>query len=126
MDQVSLLQLTPRRHDYQHVHITVFIWNAVGVRAEKDDFVRFESLGNLARETPDDAQGYIRPAIVLGDSDSRSLGELAAHDLIIGSVAMGRPIWTRRVFATWAACPYRRITLQCYRNVDRVLAQPWR
>ena len=41
-------------HDHQDVHIAVLMRRAVGVRAEKYNFVRLKAVRDLAREPADD------------------------------------------------------------------------
>jgi len=55
MDLEGHIQLVPRLHYHQDVHIAVFVRRAVGMRAEQDDLLGLKSLGNLARETADHA-----------------------------------------------------------------------
>ena len=49
-------------HDHQEVDVAVRVGRAVGVRAEEDDLLRLEPLGDLARELADRAEGNSRCA----------------------------------------------------------------
>ena len=52
MNLERLIQLIPRRHDDQDVHVAVGVRLPVGMGAEQDDFMRMKSFGDLMRKTP--------------------------------------------------------------------------
>jgi hypothetical protein len=54
LDSEGLIDLVARGHDNQKIYIAVAIRLAVSVRAEKDDPVRLEVLGNALCEATDD------------------------------------------------------------------------
>jgi hypothetical protein len=57
IDANGLLNLIARRHDHQQINVAIGRRIAVGVRAEKDDFVRMELPGDLPREPTDRGHG---------------------------------------------------------------------
>lgn len=86
------IDLIPGRHDDQEVNVAVGMRSAVGVRAEQDDLVWLEVLGDLACETSDDAHGNIRPTIPAGrtavGTGSATVGRspgLGFHALIVAN-----------------------------------------
>lgn len=65
-DFERLIQLIAGRHDHQDIDVAVGVRRAVGMRAEEDDLLRMEPLGDLAGEASDDRFGNIRAAIPAG------------------------------------------------------------
>jgi hypothetical protein len=59
----GLIQLVASRHHDENVHVAVGVRLAIGVRAEQDDFVRLKLFSDLSRESSNDAQGHMCPAI---------------------------------------------------------------
>jgi hypothetical protein len=51
-------------HDDEEIDIAVAMRRAVGERAEQDDLVGMELLGDRTGVTPDDAQGNVRGSIM--------------------------------------------------------------
>lgn len=78
-----LIDLVPCGHDDQDIDVAVGVRRAVSVRAEQDDFVGLEALGNLAREAADHAHGNVGPAIPAGGSSIGIGLAFALHPIIL-------------------------------------------
>lgn len=63
VDPYRLIDLIPRRHNDENVHVAVVVRRTISVRPEQDDLFRLETLGHLPRVAPDDPQRNVRPAV---------------------------------------------------------------
>ena len=79
-----LIQFVPGRHDDEDVHVAVGVRRTVGIGAKEDDFLGLETLGNLARESANQAHGNVGPAIPPGNRGLRRCAAFDGHEIILG------------------------------------------
>lgn len=82
-DTSGLVMLVARRHDDQNIDVAVRVRRALGMRAEKNDPVRLESLGDLPSEPADHAHRHIGAPIHRSRRFCRALVFLVPHSHIV-------------------------------------------
>ena len=79
----GLRVLMPGRHDDQNVHVAVRVRRPVRMRAEEDDLLRMEALGDLAREPANDAHRDIRSPKPAGRRRVEGCVAFVRHNVIL-------------------------------------------
>jgi hypothetical protein len=74
-----------RRHDDEEIDVAVGVRGAVGERAEQDDLVGMELLGDRTGVTPDHAQGNVRGSIMALRGKGKLVGGGLDHGFILSS-----------------------------------------
>jgi hypothetical protein len=87
------IQLVPRGHNNEDIHIAIRVRLPVRMRAKQDDLVRLKALGNLARKAPDQPHcdiGATVPTILFA---CRNCCAFLRHTLILlgGEGALSTP-----------------------------------
>ena len=79
------------RHDYQKVHVAIFMWRAIGERAEQDYLVGMKLLGDGAGVAMDHPHGDVSsPVHALGRKGKRA-GMGFGHAAIVLNGPMALP-----------------------------------
>lgn len=88
-DIVRLIELVATRHDHEDIDLAVGVRFAVGVRAEEDDLVRIEPLGDFAGKTADDRLRHVCTAIPACRFLLRCSATFDAHSCIVSKARAG-------------------------------------
>src|SRR5207248_1093545 len=79
------------RHNHQQIDVALVVRRPVGIRAEEDDLLRLEALGDLAREAPDGRERNVRRLVAVR-LDVRAGGALwFRHGFILATASGTHP-----------------------------------